>query len=399
MATDTTINANLVLKSTETDLKDEYIDETFWDSLAVDSALETDYDGPAPDSIMVRKTKQLKLGAKYIEFGISKELDGEGRFNGATLSGHEEPIDSEDNAVYFTDARHGVPFPLKGLESHYLEAFNLMQKRQRALSIWNGRLSESWAWQGLLKGCPDKVNLAHTTASPQSWHPSIYTIDSTTGLTKITWSATAATYEQNIDTAITAQQAGDNFSATIAWLAEVKAADLHLRKVPITHEKNSYRVWIWAYPRAARVRIKTALKDYYMYGDVRGPNNNVIHGEKFKFGQFLFVEAAYIPYILPNGDNTVTYQDAWGYSATDGKRADRRTATKGLIHAILGAEALCLAEPEGLQYDFERKDYKAKEGIGTYRLFGTRRNETFDNRTSVTSVTNQSSLLLVENNG
>jgi len=399
MSSQTVINPNLVLKATETDLYEEYIDETFWDSLAVDSALEQEEGGAAPESVMSRKTKKLKIGAKYIEFGVTLQLDGEGIYEGGTLSGAEEPIDTNDNAVYFTTARHGVPFPLKELESHYLEAFNLLQKRQRLLAIWNGRLAEQWHWQSFMNGCPDQVNTDHGSSSPQSWHPNMYTLDSTTGVTKITWSATNATYETNIDTAITAQASGDNVSAEQFWRMEVVAADLQIRKIPMSIDGSTESLWLWVYPRAARVRIRSALKDFFLQGDVRGPNNRSLKGDKFKFGNFLFCESAYIPRIKETGANTVSLEEAWAYNATTNKREDQRATSKGLMHAICGADSLCLAEPEVIQYDFERKDYKAKEGIGTYRLFGSRRGESFDDRNTITAVLNQSSIAVVEFNG
>lgn len=398
MPSETTINANLVLKATEPDLQKEHIDETFWDALAVDNALETDYDGPAPESVITRKTELVKVGAKYIEFGMTKELEGEGRFNGQTLVGFEEPMETEDNAVYFTDARHGVPFPIKFLESHYNRAFPLMQRRQHALSVWNGRISEEWAWQAFIKGCPDKVYTKHTTASPQSYHPTIYTIDAA-GTTRVTWNATPATYEASLDAALFAQASGDNVDLDRIYEAEVLAANHKLRKIPISIDGKTEMLYLWVYPRAARVRIKQALDDNWLSGDVRGPSNKAFNGTKFKYGQFLFVEAAHIPYLHSVDDDTVQYQGAWAYDSDLNKRKDYRTTSLGLVHAILGADALCLAEPEKLQYDFDRQDYKAREGMGTYRLFGYRRNETFDDRTSIASVTNQSSIVLLEYNG
>ena len=398
MASDTVINPNLILKATETDLQEEYIDETFWESLAVDSALEQGEGGPAPESVMVRKTKKLKIGAKFIEFGVTKQLTGEGTFEGETLSGAEEPIDTNDNAVFFSTARHGVPFPLKELEAHYLQAFNLLQKRQRLLAIWNGKLGEQWHWQSFFRGCPVRVNTVHGTDSPLTWHPTMYTLDAAS-VTRITWSATPATYATAIDTAITAQASGDNVSAENFWRMEVEAADHQLRKIPVSIDGNTENLWLWVYPRAARVRIRSELKQYFLDGDVRGPNNRALKGDKFKFGNFLFCESAYISRIAPSGAGTIKLEESWAYSATTNKRSDERSSTKGLMHAILGAEALCLAEPETIQYDFERKDYKAKEGIGTYRLFGSRRGESFDDRTSVTSVLNQSSIAVIEYNG
>lgn len=398
MATETVINPNLVLKATETDLYEQYIDETFWDSIAVDSALEQGEGGPAPESVMVRKTKKLKIGAKYIEFGVTLQLDGEGTDEGGTLSGSEEPIDTNDNAVYFTTLRHGVPFPLKELESHYLEAFNLMQKRQRLLAIWNARVAEQWHWQAFWRGLPDKVFDQHGSLTPQSWHPTMYTLDSAS-VTKIAFSAVDATYEAAIDTAITAQASGDNVSLENFWRMEVVAADNQIRKIPVTIDGNTENLWLWIYPRAARVRIRSALKDAFLSGDVRGPNNRTLKGDKFKFGNFLFCESAYIPRLLESGSGTITLQESFAYNSTLNKREDQRTGTKGLLHCVLGSEALCLAEPETIQYDFERKDYKAKEGIGTYRLFGSRRGESFDNRLSFTTVLNQSSIGIIEYNG
>jgi len=398
MSSETVINPNLVLKSTETDLKEECFDETFWDSIAIDSALEQSEGGPAPESIMTRKTKTLKLGAKFIEFGVTKQLDGEGTYEGETLSGNEEPIDTNDNAVFFAPIRHGVPFPLEELQAHYLEAFNLLQKRQRLLSTWNGKAGEQWHWQSFFNGCPDKVNAVHGALSPQTLHPEMYTLDAAS-VTKIAWNATPATYEASIDTAITAQASGDNVSAENFWRMETVAADNNIRKIPITIDGNKEMLWLWVYPRAARVRMKIALKSYFLDGDVRGPNNNTLKGDKFKFGNFLFCEAAWIPRILPGGAGTVTLQESWAFNAATNKREDQRTATKGLMHCIVGADGLCMAEPKPLQYDFERKDYKAKEGIGTYRMFGSRRGESYDDRTNVTKVLQQSSIAVVEYNG
>lgn len=398
MSLDTTINPNLILKATETDLYEEYIDETFWDALAVDSALEQDEGGTAHESVISRKSKTLKVGAKYIEFGVTRQLEEEGTDDGEVLSGNEEPIDQNDNAVFFTSLRHGVPFPLKDLEAHYLEAFNLMEQRRRLLATWNGKVAEQWHWQAMAHGCPDKVAAKHGSLSPQSWHPNIYTLDASS-VTKVVWDASDAAYQLAIDTAISAQAPGDNVSAENFWRMEVVAADNQLRKIPFTINGTTESLWLWVYPRAARVRIRTELKDFFLQGDVRGPNNNALKGDKFKFGNFLFCESAYIPRIGETGGGTISLQESWAYNSSTGKREDQRTSTKGLVHNILGADSLCMAEPNSLEYDFERKDYKRKEGIGTYRMFGSRRGESFDDRTNVTEVLNQSSILVIEYNG
>lgn len=398
MATKTQINANLILKATETDLAEEFVNETFWEGIATDSSLEDDHMMMAPESVMTKKSERAKMGAKYVEFGLTKQLEGEGTYEGGVLSGNEEPISSYDNAVYFTTIRHGVPFPLKELDAHYNQAFNLLQRRQKALAIWNARVAEQWHWQAFVYGSPDEVNSVHGTDSPQNLHPTIYTLDASS-VTQVTWSATEATYEDNVATAIGDQISGDNISVDNVWRMEQEAANQNIRPVPVSIDGAADALWIWVYPRASRVRLKNTFKQFFLDGDVRGPNNRTIRGDKFKVGQMLFVESAWIPRLLDAGDTTVTLEESWAWDSATNTRKDNRAAVRGLVHAILGADALCLAEPETIQYDFERTDYKAKEGIGTYRLMGSRRGETFDDRTSVTDVLNQSSMIAIEYDG
>jgi len=398
MATKTQINANLVLKATETDLLEEFVNETFWEAIATDSALEDDHQMLAPESVMTKKSERAKMGAKFVEFGLTRQLEGEGTFEGGVLSGNEEPIDSYDNAVFFTTIRHGVPFPLKELDAHFNQAFNLLQRRQKALSIWNARIAEQWHWQTFVFATPDEVNVVHGTLAPQNLHPTIFTLDAAS-VTQLTWSPTETTWEDTVAAAIAAQTTGDVISVDNIWRMEQEAANNNIRPIPVSIDGAADFLWLWVYPRAARVRLKNTFKQFFLDGDVRGPNNRTIRGDKFKVGQMLFIESAWIPRLTQTGSTTVTLQESWKYDTNTAKRIDERTETKGLVHAILGADALMLAEPETIQFDFERTDYKAKEGVGTYRLMGSRRGETFDDRTSVTDVLNQSSMLVIENDG
>jgi hypothetical protein len=401
MSTKTTITPNMVLKATEKKLRPEVVQDTFWAPLTKEDGFDNVYGEKAPSNIMEKKT--ISSGAKYIEFGQLRKLNGEGRLNGATLLGYEEKLLNYETKVYFSDVRHGVPFDLKGVDAWTTKDFIDMEDGQRELAVWQKRHFEVAAWQGYFHGVDDKTNAKHGSAAVQSWHPNIYSFESA-GLAQATWSATNATYMTNISSLINALATGDIVSIDRIYEAEKLCANLNINPIRVSYGSSSGgekedECWLWVYPREARIRIKKALQDVFMYADVRGPNNRAIRGDIMKFGKFMFVEAGYIPYLNRVDANTVALQEAWAVDATTGKRTDQRTATKGLAHGIFGADALCLAEPGPLTYDFEETDYKYKKGIGSYRMYGFKRREYYDDYTTVTQVSNQASLIILENNG
>lgn len=401
MTTKTTITPNMVLKATEKKLRPEVVQDTFWAPLTTEDGFDNVYGEKAPSNIMEKKT--VSSGAKYIEFGQLRKLKGEGRLNGATLLGYEEKLLNYETKTYFSDVRHGVPFDLKGVDAWTTKDFIDMEDGQRELAVWHKRHFEVAAWQGFMHGVDDKTFAKHGSAAAQSWHPNIYSFESA-GLAQATWSATDATYKTNVATLINNLATGDTVTIDRIYEAEKLCANLNINPIRVSFgsasgDSKEDECWLWVYPREARIRIKKALQDVFMYADVRGPNNRAIRGDIMKFGKFMFVEASYIPYINRTGAGAISLQEAWAYNATTNTREDQRTATQGLAHAIFGADSLCLAEPGALTYDFEETDYKYKKGIGAYRMYGFKRREYYDDYTTVAAVSNQSSLVILENNG
>lgn len=400
MSTKTTITPNMVLKATEKELRPEVVQDTFWAPLTKEDGHDNVYGEKAPSNIMEKKT--VASGAKYIEFGQLRKLKGEGKLNGATLLGNEEKMLNYETKVYFSDARHGVPFDIKGVDAWTTKDFIDMEDAQRELGVWHKRFFELAAWQGLFHGVDDKTNAKHGSSAAQSWHPTVYSLESA-GLAQATWSATNATYMTNLATLINNLATGDIVTIDRIYEAEKLAANLNINPIRIGYGKGGDmkedECWLWVYPREARIRIKKALQDVFIYADVRGPNNRAIRGDIMKFGKFCFVEASYIPYLNRVSSSTVALQEAWAFSSTNNTRQDDRTATQGLAHVIMGADALALAEPGPLTFDFEETDYKYKKGIGSYRMYGFKRREFYDDYTTVAAVSNQSSFILLENNG
>lgn len=401
MATKTTITPNMVLKATEKKLRPEVIQDTFWAPLTSDDGFDNVYGDKAPSNIIMRKT--ASSGAKYIEFGQRRKLLGEGRKNGETLLGYEEQLKNYETKVYFSDIRHGVPFDIKGVDNWTTKDFLDLDDGQKELTVWHKRFFEIAAWQGLFHGVDDKTNSKHGSAAVQSWHPTIYGLEAA-GLARATWSATNATYMTNISTIINNLTTGDKVLLDRVYEAEKAMADNNIQPIRVGFSTGGDQMkeedcWLWVYPRASRMRIKQALDDIFQYADVRGPNNRAIRGDIRKFGKFLFVESSYVPYLNRVDANTVALQEAWVPNATTKLREDQRAATKGLAHVLMGAEALALAEPGPLTFDFEETDYKYKKGVGAYRMYGFKRTEFYDDHTTVAAVSNQSSIILLENDG
>lgn len=398
MGTKTTITPNMVLKMTEKKLRPEVVTGTFWAPLTKEDGHDNVYGDQAPSNIIEKKT--ISSGAKYIEFGQRRKLLGEGRFNGDTLLGYEEQLRNYEAKVYFSDKRHGVPFDMKGVDAWTTKDFMDLEDGQKELTIWHKRFFEISAWQGLFRGVDDKTNAKHSAATEawQSWHPTIYSFEAA-GLSAATWSATNATYMTNIATLINALTTGDKVTIDRIYEAEKLMADKNIQPLRMSFDGKEDECWLWVYPRAARIRIKQALDDVFQYADVRGPNNRAIRGDIKKFGKFAFVEADYIPRIQRVDANNVALQEAWAPNSTTRLREDQRSVTQGVAHALLGADSLALAEPGPLTFDFEETDYKYKKGVGAYRMYGFKRKEFYDSHTSMTAVSNQSSVIILENNG
>lgn len=402
MSTKTTISPNMVLKATEKKLRPEVIQDTFWAPLTSNAdAFDNAYGEKAPSNVLLRKT--VNSGAKYLEFGQLRKLNTEGRLNGAAMLGYEKKLDNYETKVYFSDVREGVVFDLKGTDYWTTKDFMSLEDGQKELATWHKRFFETAAWQGLVHGVDDKTNAKHGSDAAQSWHPTIYSFE-TAGLAASTWSATNATYMTNISTLINNLTTGDKVTKDRIYEAEKLMANKNIQPIRISYsrgagDKKEDECWLWVYPREARIRIKDAVDDVFLYADVRGPNNRSISGDIFKFGKFCFVESSYIPYINRVDANNITLQEAWSVNATTHLREDARTATKGLVHALMGADALALAEPGPLTFDFEETDYKYKKGVAAYRMYGFKRHEYYDSHSTVTAVSNQSSVLILENNG
>lgn len=395
MATETEISTGLYIKAHDPVLQDEMVEEGFWTKLTADTS-ESEYADTVNEAVVKKQSSLLRPGDEFIQFGFSEQLEGEGVWNGATLSGKEEKMITLENKTYFTDVRHGVPFPLKGIKSWTNQAVNLLAQKRKRLAIWNAQVDEQQGWQALLKACPDKVNAAIGSNSPQYWHPLIFSTE-TAGLSQVTWAANQATYQASVATKLDALGTGDTVTYDRIVEASSAASTNKLEMCKFTVNGRTEYKWLWAYPRAARLRLKATLKDYFLNGDVRGPQNQALRGDKFMFENFMFVESAYIPR-LTHTSNVLSLQEAWAYNTSTAKREDQRAITKGVVHAILGDGGLCLAEPEGLEFDTEDSDYKRRQGLATYRMFGYRRNEGYDVISAPTRILQQSSMILIENN-
>lgn len=399
--TKTTITPNMVLKTTEKKLRLETQADTFFAPLTSDEAFDNAYagEGQYSKNVIVRKTQSE--GSEFIEFGDLLSLAGEGKVNGEQLLNNEEKLKNFEGRVFFSDVRHGVPFDVKGVDAWTTKDFINMDKAQKALTVWQKKYFETSAWQAIVRGTDDKTFAKHGTKAPQSWHPYIYSMEAA-GLSRATWSATDATYETNISTLLNALAASDNINETRIYEVEKLMADNNIAPVRVSYGGTGGRqtdeCWLWLYPRASRIRLKTALKGIYQAADVRGPGNRAINGDIMKFGKFLFIEASYIPRLTRVDANNVNLQEAWAFDATLNKRTDARTSNH-LLHFVTGADALALAEPGALTFDFEKSDYGYKKGIGSYRMYGMKRMETYDSYSTVTAVLNQSSVLLAEFNG
>lgn len=399
------ITANMVMKATEPDLDIEIVQNTFWAPLTRegDAEYEDTYmkpDSRKPTGIINKKTK-IKEGQDSIEFGKRLALVGEGKFDGDTLSGNEEKLRNYENRAFFSDVRHGVPFDMKGNNSWNSRAFMNLEDGQRELATWQARYYETAGWDGLFYGINTKAAAKNSAKVSQTFHPTVYMAEAA-GLSRTTWSATANTYKTNINADRGALGVGDNINYDRIMEAEVAMADANIKPIRVSYsvgkgERNEDECWLWVYPRCARMRIKRALKDIFLAADVRGDANRAIRGDIIKFGKFLFMEAHYIPRIT-GSTTTLTLQSAWSYDSTTNDRIDARNDDQGVVHALLGEDSLCLAEPEKTTYSYEETDHGYKKSIGTYRMFGFRRNETYDSFTTTLAVKNQSSILVVESN-
>lgn len=401
----TTITPNMVMKATEMDLQTEVIPGTLWAPLTrdMDAQYEDSYmeaNGRKATGILNRKTK-IKEGQDSIEFGKRLTLRREGQANGAQVSGNEEKLRNYENRAFFSDIRKGVPFDQKGLANWTSKAFLDMQDAQEEIADWHVRYFERAAFQGLFYGINDDTQTAQSAKVSQSFHPTVYMMESA-GLARTNWSATANTYKTSINADRGALGVGDVFTYDRLVEAEIAMADANIKPIRVSYKvggtSSEDECWLWIYPRNARKRIKSGLKDIFIAADVRGDANRIFRGDVIKCGKFLFIESAYIPRIT-GSTTTLTLQNAWSYSATADDMVDARTDTQGVVHALCGADALCLAEPGPLSFDFEERDYKYKKGIAGYRMYGFRRNETYDSYSTITAVKNQSSILLVENDG
>lgn len=398
MADNTKVNVNLILEAQEDELQEEAIDQCFFTSLTTDAALRTDESEEVVDGVVERKTETLEHGAISIKFSAFRQLVGEGTFEDQVLVGRgEEKLSQVESEAFFSEVNHAVPYDLKGLQRHYHKAYDLITKPRKALSTWNGQYQESIAWQALFRRHNNRVTAVHGSKALQRWHPNIFTAESA-GLTKVQWSANVATHQTAIAAAIANLGSGDVFNVDRVYQMGIAADDEHLRPVKVTIDGNTHYKFIWAYPRAERFRIKKAFEAFWLSGDVRGPGNKAFSGDIFSVDRFLFIEASRIPQINRVDANTVSLLEAWAPNTTTRKRGNQRTAGYH-THAILGANALCFAEPDPLQFvPVDNIDANRKGLLATYRMLGyCRGTEWYDDMLNPTEVLSQGSLFMLAN--
>lgn len=393
------LSPELALATIEDELISEYVDECTFSSLGYDEeAHMTSYQEKVPKGLVRKRKSRNRPGEDAIRMGMKRRLRRPAIENGErSVAGNEEPVEQYAHEMFAEEVRKGIPFDLKGLEHHKQAAFANLRQDKRELSIFNAIYEDCDMFEAMMKRVPDRIRRKFGAArANQLWHPNMFKL---TGgaVSRIPWDADQAVYKAAIKAAQAQLQAGDVFNQ-IGLIEEVEVMldDLKVRKVPLTIDKAKKHMWVWFFERSQRTILRSALRETYLQGDVRGPNNLALRGTKLMHGNILFVEAPYLPRLGDPGLSDITLESPWTYNEETDERYDARAEQQGVLNIIAGEDAWNLWEPDGLQWDYEERDYKRNKGIATYRLFGTARGaEAFDSLTSPTANISQGSIAVI----
>jgi N4-gp56 family major capsid protein len=315
-------------------------------------------------------------------------LTGAGVSGDSQLLGNEERMYLYYQKVYINQKRHGVKVGGR-ISNQRVKKFRLLEKAQPLLSDWLAQWMEWMFIYTFFHGYAPHI-LENTTtgglyigSGQKICHPNFYAA----GSGFVTWSATAATYEDSVADACTGVTDTSTDHMTADLLEDLRVKVKSKKIMPLVVDGNEFYPILLHPNQAKQLRqdsdYRNAVKDAW----TRDSKNPIFTGAMAPYAGFVPYERMMVPGISP-ASATVTFGATNPLSALD------TYAIKGAI--IFGKSALAYGWADGPYFDEEYEDYKNNKGVGIGVIAGCARAEFKDNSTdgSNTAVKNQSSMIV-----
>lgn len=321
-------------------------------------------------------------GGIYMEIPVQFPLRGQGRYGSAQLEGHEEKriVMSKKNAI--NQLRHGVIIQDTKMSKQVLQKIPmqqaLMERGYEDLKDWFGRKIGFYPYQALMQGYSDNLtDGTYGVNRTAKSHPNLYV----KGYGKATWSATPATYETNVATALSSLSDEDTDKFTCKSLRDMSyIATLHMIE-PVKIAGGEYYIVFISPGQMRQLRQDSEWQQIHREAGVRGPGNQIFTGmtEGYPFeGLYIIVDNT-IPGARISGDTgydatrgTINYGGAL-YMATP---RDLISVRRGAI--LVGQGAISCGYGEELSFDSRTADYGELLADAARAILGMERADIYD---------------------
>lgn len=337
-----------------------------------------------PNTPIVIKREYAQEGMDQLLIPMLRRLTGAGVYGDNQLLGNEEAMSIYYHKTYINQRRNGVKLGGRAAMQR-VKKFNLFSKQRPVLERWMAEATEWMILYAFFKGW--SPHLLATTANgglyinsnTQRSHPNFWV----PGTGVVTWSATEATYDASIHTALAAMSDASTYHCTTANLEELRVIAIEKNLQPIMAD--GIEVWpLLLHPKSVKqLRADSAWVNAQKDANVRGLKNPIFTGAAGIYAGFLVFERQIMPGVS-SAASVVTYGATNPLSSLD--TYDRKT------FLAFGNNAVSWGWADGPYFDEEYEDYKNLKGVGVGIIDGAARADFLDSNSSPSAVVNQSSI-------
>lgn len=353
-----------------------------WENMLVDESQERDIfsgltgtynstDEKIPDAPIMRVN--MPSGANTHTIGLIKDLTGAGREGaGKVLVGFTETYDTRKYVVYTNDLRHGVDNEMYGRYAQLNEPYKILEKANPALSKWLKARTGKYKRQGGLELFSSNLNEAPSSQT-LGWNKN-WLIKNVAHSAQPSYDSTAADFEGNIKTALTAAGTTAAAQADIAFFTDLQYFITVKWKLK-PFDDGSYIVTIPSRQGVYLKRFNTGKAtagDYKSFTSHNAESNSeryikAAYGQYFeRFGKMHLIEDERAPVLsFDTSASTLTavYRDV---GDTDDRASEANSATKRVydIGYVLGKGGITQSVGMMPRYDDDITDFNRLRSVG-----------------------------------
>jgi len=323
-----------------------------------------------PDGIIA--TMMLAPGANNHTVGLLKNLSGAGVTGRTDQLGNEVDQEVKELQVYSNDVSHAVNTETYGIDAHDKAAYKILQRVQPQLSLWHKEIKGKYIREALLERYSVNLTVAPVSQTKR-WNENIF-VKGVALSAQPAYSATNATYESNISTALVAGGASAAWDAHFLsvlnhWITAIKALE------PM--DNGRYAVTV---PSRQSIGLRDASASASMAGlfkdsHIKEAATNAYRWYLGSFGEMDLYEDPRAPVVGDVGPGNLT-----AYYKGAGDDDDRNSASGTLydVSFVHGKGSVFVPMHEQLHFEEEIQNYRKVVGVGAFAGYGVNRT-VFDN--------------------